>query len=227
MHIIKKEEIETIRTPTEIYKWVFTTLDKFVSKEEVNLLRGMPYNGIIKTFVEESYPLAIFCNNYFSEDSSVKIHHTVGDKSPDVQVKNCNDFNYIEITYAKDGQDEILRFEKLNDTLSVPKFGSIDKKYNKNSTKRTISLNGVALSHNEIIEECKKLIKQVVAKKVKKQKNNRYPDKTMLIVAFDDISFKSKEDISNIKLFMINELNPTIGKFSGLALVGMSGKLCI
>lgn len=221
MFKISQDEIEVERTPTEINDWVFSTFDKFVSQEERTSLRMLTYPDI-KVFIEESYPLANFCNHFFSQEDSIKINQKVGNQSYDVKVDGCNKFEYIEITNAINGHDERLRNGELDKTGSVPGVGGITVTGTKASRNQTVEFESIAVSHNEIKEEQKDLILQMVNKK----SQIKYPDNTILIVAFhDNISFRTNEDISELKLFMEEVLSPLTSNFVGLALVGFSGKV--
>lgn len=221
MYKITTDQIEKKKSPSEIYEWVFSTFDNFITKEEVTSLRMLTY-AEIKVFVEESYPLAYFCHHFFSEDNSVKINQKVGNQSYDAIVEGCDKFDYIEITNAINGYDERLRNEELDRTGSVVGAGGIMVTGTKASGNQTITFESIAVSHDGIKEEQKELILKIVRKKSQKE----YPDNTMLIVGFpDNISFKTDEDISELKSFMEYELNPIINNFSGLSLVGYSGKV--
>ena len=221
--IITKDDIERKRTPSEIYEWVFSTFDNFSTKEEVTSLRMLTYPEI-KVFVEESYPLAHFCNHFFSENNSVKINQKVGNQPYDAIVEGCDKFDYIEITNAINGYDERLRNEELDKTGSVSGTGGVIITGTKASGNQTVTFKNIAVSHDGIKAEQKELILKVVRKKSQKE----YPANTMLIVGFlDNISFKTDEDISELKLFMQDELSPIVSNFTGLFLVGFSGKVCL
>jgi len=221
MYKITTEEIEREKTPSEVYEWVFSTFENFKTKDEVTSLRLLTYPEI-KVFIEESYPLAYFCNHFFSGESSVKINQKVGNQSYDVRVKGCEKFDYIEITNAINGYDERFRNQELDKTGSVTGVGGIRVTGTKASGNQTVIFENVAVSHNGIKEEQKELILKIVRKKSKKE----YPDGTMLIVGFpDNISFKTDEDISELESFMKDELSTLVSNFAGLSLVGFSGKV--
>ena len=77
MNKITKKEIEIAKKPSELYEWFFNTLDKFKSREEIESVRIKNYQEI-KVFMEESYPLAIFCKYYFQIDNLVCIKQQLG-----------------------------------------------------------------------------------------------------------------------------------------------------
>ena len=221
MYKILQDEIEIERTPTEINDWVFSTFDKFISREERTSLRMLTYPEI-KVFVEESYPLAHFCNRFFSENTSIRINQKVGNQSYDVKVDGYDKFEYIEITNAINGHDERLRTSELDRTGFVPGVGGITVTGTKASGNQVVEFENIAVLHEGIKEEQTDLILRIVNKK----SQIKYPDNTMLIVAFpDNISFRTDEDISELQLFMEEVLSPIIGNFAGLSLVGFSGKV--
>ncbi len=221
MYKVTQNEIEAKRIPSEIYEWVFSTFDNFSTKEEKTSLRMLTYPEI-KVFVEESYPLAHFCNHFFSEDGSIKINQKVGSQSYDAEVEGCEKFEYIEITNAINGRDEKLRNGVLDKTGSAPAVGGIVVNGTKASGNQTVEFENIAVLHDETKKEQKELILQIV----KKKSQMKYPAKIMLIVGFpDNVSFKTEEDISELELFMKDELSPKIGDFSGLSLVGFSGNV--
>jgi len=220
--IITKDDIERKRTPYEIYEWVFSTFDKFITKDEITSLRMLNYPEI-KTFVEESYPLALFCHHYFNDSDSIIINQEVGSQSYDAKIIGSDKFHYIEITLAKDGYDEKLRNAELDKSGSVPGFGGvIISGGSKASGKQTVTFENTAVLHDGVKKEQKELILKVVDKKSK----IAYPDNTILVVAFDDfVSFRTEEDIGELKDFLEEILEPMVRSFSGLCLVGLSGKL--
>ncbi len=221
MYKITADEIEIERSPSELYEWVFSIFDCFTSKEEITSLRLLTYPEI-KVFVEESYPLAYFCNHFFSEDNSIKINQKVGSQSYDAIVESCDKFDYIEITNAINGYDEKLRNEALDRTGFVWGAGGVAVTGTKASGNQIVKFENVAVSHNGIKEEQKKLILKIVRKKSQIE----YPDKTMLLVAFpDNMSFKSDEDIAELQSFLEDELSPEMNNFAGISLVGFSGKI--
>lgn len=217
---ITKDEIEIERTPSEISDWVFSSFDKFLTTEEKTSLRKLTYPDI-KVFVEESYPLALFCNHFFSENYSIKISQKLGSQSYDAQVFNYDKFKYIEITNAINGRDDNLRNAELDRTGSVTGVGGIIVTGTKASGNQIVKFESIAVAHDEIKEEQKKLILDIVNKKSK----IKYPHNTILIVTFNDyISFRSEEDISELQLFMEEVLSPITNDFICLYLVGLSGK---
>ncbi|MCW8895058.1 MAG: hypothetical protein OQK48_01565 [Sulfurimonas sp.] len=220
MYKITKEEIEIERSPSEIYDWVFSTFDNFTLKTEKTSLRLLMYDEI-KIFVEESYPLALFCKYFFAEDNSIKINQKVGNQSYDAKVDGCEKFEFIEITNAINGHNEKLRNSELDKTGSVPGIGGIIVNGTKASGNQTVEFENIAVSHTGMKEEQKALILKAIEKKSKIE----YPNKTMLVVAFNDFTtFMSKEDITELQIFMDKILRPKIDRFVGLSLVGLSGK---
>ena len=223
MYKVTKDEIEVKRSPSQIYEWVFSTLNNFSTKDEKTSLRTLSYPEI-KVFIEESYPLAYFCNHFFGEDGSVKINQMVGSQSYDAKVEGCEKFTYIEITNAINGYNEKLRNCELDKTGSVPAVGGITIVGTKASGRQMVEFENIAVRHDDIKDEQKELILQIVNKKSK----IKYPSKTMLIIGFsDNISFKTKEDILELELFMKDKISSEIGDFVGLCLVGFSGNVFI
>lgn len=221
MYKIRKEDIEKEKSPSELYEWVSSTFDNFKTKEEMTSLRMLTYPEI-KVFIEESYPLAHFCNHFFSKDKSVKISQKVGSQSYDAKIEGHSNLEHIEITNAINGYDERFRNAELDSNGSAPAVGGITVIGTKASGKQTVEFESIAVSHDEIKEEQKKMILEIV---IKKSKIN-YPSNTMLIVAFsDNISFSTAEDISELRLFLNEVLSPKIDNFVGLSLVGYSGKV--
>lgn len=222
MFKITKDQIETERSPSEVYKWVFSSLEKFSTPEEKTSLRLLTYPEI-KVFVEESYPLAIFCKNYFDVDGSIKIKQKIGEQSYDVEVFGFSNFDYIEVTVAKNGYHEKLRNIELNQKGSVPGHGQIYiSGGSKASGTQTVSFESIAVSH----EGTKKELKDLILTRVIEKSKIKYPSNTALIVAFEDrYVFYDKDDVDELRMFMEKVLMPIGKDFRTVCLVGLSGKL--
>ena len=114
--------------------------------------------------------------------------------------------------------------EELNKKGSVPAVGEIIIEGTKASGKQKMTFKHIAVSHCEQKNLYKKLIKRIIEKNEK----INYPDKTILLVAFDDnLSFKTREDINELELFLKGHFDLTTSKFIGISLIGNSGKVFI
>jgi hypothetical protein len=214
--------IEQQRTPDEIYNWVFNLLEQVKTQEQISeiRLRTLPET---KVFMEESYPLAIFVKNYFSTDSSVKLEQKVGNQPYDVKVFENSNFDFIEITQAINGEEEYLRNRQLNQTGSVAATGPMIKTGTKANKTLKTEFPLVAVSHEGEKENKKQLIQQAIQSKFSKQ----YPDKTILLVAFDDSIFSEADDINELKLFLNEHIIPLNTKFNNIFLVGIQKQILV
>ena len=104
-----------------------------------------------------------------------------------------------------------MRNGKLDKSGSVPAVGGISIVGSKASGNQTVAFDSMAISHEGMKVECKELIRMVVEKK----KKIKYPEKTILIVGFDNsLSFRTEEEISELQTFIRCELKSYVKQFT-------------
>lgn len=217
MYDLSKEEIETPRSPQEHIDWTLSTLNKYITSDE-RIYARYKSTKELKVFFGESYPLLKLCEYYFDDDVILK--QIDGNQSHDVVVENSNEIDFIEITQAINGYGEKLRMTKLNENGRVSASNAIDARRRNKITE--IELSYDAPEGMEEVEEkpLTELIETIVRKKVAID----YPDKTLLLIAFDNaVQSDIGIDMSDLDDFMRETIAPIIdGHFAKVVLIGLS-----
>jgi len=227
MYKVTQDEIEIERTLSEVVEWVFSTFDKIASSREgITSLRKVTYPEI-KVFLEESYPLALFCKNFFSEDDAITISQKVGNQSYDAKISGHNTLEYIEITNAIDGYDEKLRNIELDRIGSVPGVGEITITGTKASGNQVIHIDSKAVLADETKYKIKEKQKKLILEAIDKKSKIDYPPNTMLIVSFNDMMFNTDKDIVELQFLMEKIVSLKVSNFAGISLVGILEKVFI
>ena len=219
MYELTKEEIEIQRTPKEHIDWVLSTFNKYDGSHEETVYARNRSTDELKVLFEESYPLLKLCEIYLEKDVILK--QVVGNQSHDVIVSNSEEIKFIEITQAINGYSEKLRMIKLNEdghvsasnpVYTIRRHGvtQIDIGYDIPEGMEAVEVRGLTV-----------LIEEVVRKKVA----IGYPDKTVLLIAFDNaIQSSICVDIADLEYFMEETIAPLVkDNFVAIVLVGLSG----
>lgn len=221
--MISKEDIETFRTPEQFIEWVNDTLSQFDTRDKKILIRSKS-KPEYKVFLEESYPLMLFCKRYFNNTTEeIQLKQILGNQTFDVMVENHIQFQYIEITQAINGEIEALRMEQLNSVGYVSASGPISVKGTKKQLERIVKFDEYDENMKVLIEKFPmELIEECVDKKIKKA----YPLNTFLLIVFDDHRhIHLDDDLDYLNEFMKITIYPKISQvFRGASLIGLSGK---
>lgn len=128
---------------------------------------------------------------------------------------------YVEISYAKDGHDERLRLDVLNEKGSVNALGQVEVSGTKASGNQKVSVRNEAVNLDVVRNEALKLVEQRLVDKC----DDRYGENHILIIVFDDyLPFHTEEDREILEervKSLASNLNP---KFMSIFLLGASGK---
>ena len=221
MYQLIKEEIECQRTPSEFIAWVECTLGKFQTQEDRIFARSKETDEL-KILFEESYPLSIFLKHCSQE---IKVQQIAGSQSHDVKVYGCEEYEYIEITQAINGEIDALRMMRLNQEGHAPASGDVWKSGKKSHGNLALKFEGEegTIGMNQVEEKpLRELIYKVVEKKIKID----YPKKTALLIGFDDnLDRMIGTDLSYLEEYMQEDISPLVEKkFTKVFLVGLSGK---
>lgn len=245
--LLSKEEIEKERTLQELMQWWHRIKDNTV--ESSNKIRHsvlLRKKNEYKIFMEESLPLNFFCQHYFKDSKrDVTIKQVIGNQNYDAIIKGCEEFKYIEITQAINGEAEHARMFEMTQKGSTNPFGTVYKKGTKNkgldvSTEVEDDSYFFSLNNDKSKENFKNTYKpieeidciyQLLKEAVKRKAEKEYPKKTLLLVYFDDTKLEMHQDISknmgeyydykkDIEDFVNQTLFPKLTSvFSGIALV--------
>ena len=148
-HEISEGELTKERTSRELLDWAESTIRCIGSSVEGGRALRLP-KELTKVLVGEVYPLEIFGVGKYSESKTIKLKPVRGNQKFDAIVRDITTepatLSFIEITQAREGENEYLRKLVLEREGCVSLFGHVTKK----GTKKTglyPSVEPDALSH--------------------------------------------------------------------------------
>ena len=130
-----------------------------------------------KNFIQELYPLHLFLNKSYKKDS-ITIEIKNGNKNHDAVLREEGKETFIEITYPRDGEQDLYFRKHLDKFKRAPLTDDISTK----SLKNTIE-NNEGLSHEfELVSEKIKEGAKEINKILEKKANKNYDPETILLV---------------------------------------------
>jgi len=219
-----KDEIETERTPSELWGWLIQKVNQICATQEgLKALRLQnDKEKLIKKLVEEIAPLAIFRKHKFGDTDQVLLKPVIGNQDHDAIINdlrtNPASQSYLEITQAHEGEDDYWRrCELLKKGYDFSEAPVIKKGKGK---RRTVSIPPAATPVEEGVK--KELERIITAAKGKTAKDS--PANTSLIIFFDDTTLSEERlkvlNYPTIDYFVKKELMNLDLRFSHLYLVG-------
>lgn len=132
-------------------------------------------------------------------EDDVILKKIAGNQHHDVKVENCNDINFIEITQAINWYSEKLRMIKLNEDGHVSASNTVYRIRQHGVTEIDV---GYDIPEDmEAVEE--KTLTELIEVAVRKKIDIGYPDKTLLLIAFDNaIQSNIGIDMSDLEDFI-------------------------
>lgn len=214
MKTLTEELLQTPRTPTQLHSWVHDTLERIGSTPEGK--RAIRFKeGLVKPLVEEVLPLGIFAVNHFDSESEVTITPVIGSQNYDAIVQGDEDrIIHLEVTQAHEGEGEHLRMLELEEKGRVNATGAVSKQ----GTKRTgikVTVENIARNHKNIRDEIFGRIREATIRKHEKN----YPEKTALVVMFDDYLSMTEKDVAELDDWIRKEVISKLQKFVLVAFV--------
>ena len=182
--VLNREQMETARTPDELYAWVRRKCKELSRSPEAKAYArsGKP---LPKKLYDELFPLAIFVSREYRGRTDVRVQPHLGNDNFDATVTFSGQTEqalFIETTYAKDGYDESLRMEVLAKEGHVFLTGSVSKFGRRGAADRVVTVSPQAASRAEQLEEYLGLVHA----RLKAKANRRYGAHHVLLVAVDD-----------------------------------------
>jgi hypothetical protein len=221
--ILTKSEMVRARPPDELAAWIAQISRLFGSSKEAKQYARLG-RGFTKRFYEEVRPLGLLVQHLFDSRSDVLCIPNLGNENYDAIVRFTEDGvereSYIEFTYAKEGYEESLRMEVLNERGSVNALAEV-KVTGTKATGHKIEIPEKAVLRDHTLNKNLSLIKQRVEAKTGKD----YGSSHSLVVVIDDyLGFQFPEDETRLRQFVNTELISLELNFSRLYLLGASGK---
>ena len=213
-----KKQMQVFRTPDEYLNW-FDSLVGTAKRVGEDKRNALLHKGPYKVFYEEIFPTASLLCRKSQEWKSSRFRNIFGNQKYDVEVQN-NPLNYIEITCTDFDDGERFRMLKFLDMGHVSAAGTVlrDDKY------RPLDIDEDARCTDEVVDERLNLIVKAINKKVKKE----YPDKTGLLVYFDDFSTILRDcDIVRLRDALKETRSKWTAVFEAVFLVGPRGEVLI
>ena len=203
--------MEVTRTPSDLRDWVESK-----AKELCQTKEGRQYarsgESLPKKLWEELRPFGLFAFSRYRSRKDVRCTPNLGNENFDGRI----DFDdttmpsiYVEITYAKDGHDESLRFEVMNQAGSVNLLGAISVSGTKAAGPRKIhvEVENEMVDHKETLEGAIRIVCERIVGKSRRTYGSNYE----LVVVIDDyLPFRTEEDrgiLENRARAVINRAN--------------------
>ena len=135
-----------------------------------------------RKFYDEIYPLAIFVEKEYPDESEVVVQPHLESDNFDASIINHKKTYYIEITYAKNGHDDSLRDEVLEKEGRVALTGPVTAIGRRGTDSRRVTATMEAVNRGEQTKEYIQLIGNTIRKKA----NKVYGKNHILLVAIQD-----------------------------------------
>ncbi len=220
--ILTKEDIERPRSPDEFVIWVDKKYKELESPAMRESIRSR--SGLIKKFVEEILPLKLFVKKEFQGRSDIQVLPKLDKQNFDAEIVDVCHTLRVEITYAKDGYDESLRFEVLPKERFVSFYASIARvSGRRGSPDSSIEIGqDTMVCRDRTVKEYLNLLQKRIAKKA----NRCYGPNCILLVAVDDsVVFRKSCDLEMLDRLVYEELLKLSLDFQRMVLIGISGVL--
>jgi hypothetical protein len=128
---------------------------------------------------------------------------------------------FVEFTYAKDGFEDSLRMEVLNDKGRVNMLGEVSHCGTRNTGHQIEVPDEVVLGSHTLENHRRLIIDRLKAKAAKK-----YGSDHVLVVVFDDyVGCRSDQDLADLTSYLASEVDLSALDFKSLYLLGSSGKV--
>lgn len=220
--ILRQVDMEVARTPSDLRDWVESKAEELCQTKE-----GRQYarsgESLPKKLWEELRPFGLFAFFRYRSRKDVRCTPNLGNENFDGRI----DFDdstmpsvYVEITYAKDGRDESLRFEVMNQTGSVNLLGAISVSGTKVAGSRRILVENEMVDHKETLEGA---IKIVCERIVGKSRRTYGPNYELVVVIDDYLPFRTEEDRRILEDRARATINCADLDFGKIFLLGSSG----
>jgi hypothetical protein len=220
--ILQEKDMAVPRKPRELCDWVNSKASELSRTDE-----GKRYSRsgtrLPKKFWEEIRPLCLYAKLRYGLHDNVKCMPNLENSPYDAVIMFCGESScpvYVEFTYAKDGYDESLRNEVLTREGSVNLLGEISQSGTKASGRRTLTVAGEAVKHDDV----RKRALDIVRERILGKSGKEYGKNHILVIIIDDyVSFYADEDKQRLKRFARSVIKDANLDFKGVALLGASG----
>ena len=220
---INKKEISVPRIPKQFINWFEEKLELVEHLKPDLRKQNLLHKGIAKVFYEELFPLYRLLQNKIEAWNDVELIPILGEQNFDVKINNSKDtfLEYIEITQAGINEYEYLRRVHLSKYGYVNMIGEVLKEGPQKAGLK-ISIRNELISQDELNSRMINHIKDAIEKK---QNVRKRPNKTALLVYFDDYrTFLQDKDWVIMNNFLDSICNLWLMNYVSLFVVGASGR---
>jgi len=222
---LTNEILEESHTAKEYLLWAKGLVEQLKSKTNgLEMIRLRV--GLAKELMNEAIPIGILASKYFDKSDEVRINLKIGSQNYDAVIsdyrKQPSAVSFIEVTLAHEGEDQYLRMLHLHKKGEVSGLGRVIKR----GTKKTgldVKVGRELLSQAEVLQRERSLLIKAIEKKLEK----KYPQNTLLLLAFDDVmAFDRKDNIQNLEDVIVERMS-SLRVFHTVAVVGLHKGLYI
>jgi hypothetical protein len=213
--VVEKALSRETWSPTEFMAMAASTLEELGTlpggKEAVRLRN----NRLIKHFMEEVYPLAVFARGFFGEREDVVCKPIAGDTIPDAIISDFSTSpptkHKIEITLANHNKQTHFRMRHLNQEGWAPVTGRVERVKGPDGEERLVP-KLKAHDHDYVVELGINRVTEAIRKKCKKE----YEYGTWLLVYFSlNPAFRRQEGLDRLATEtrdLLTDLRPSFGR---------------
>lgn len=222
--ILQENDMKISRTPQGLCDWVNSKASELDKTPE-----GKSYarsgKQLPKKFWEEIRPLGLFACSLYGQRTDVKCTPNLTNENYDGIIE-FNDAAsspvYIEITYAKEGDDERLRLGVLSKCGSVNMLGTITKSGTKAAGNQKVAIVSGNTDHDINRDKALEIVKTRILAKSKSKKD--YGPNYVLVVVVDDfLPFRDEEDKAELVEFVESIVQSVKLDFRAVFLLGGTG----
>jgi hypothetical protein len=218
---LSSTEMEQARTQVELRAWADNVHERFGQTEEGKRAMRLKEETLLKKFMEEIWPLALFADAFYPQATGVLFKPVIGNQSYDallMERASRRTKEYLQITQAFDGHQNYLRMLHLSEHGRAPRSGDVKRS---RGSKHVEESWGEAVPHEDAISKTFEEIKKAVVNKSRM----RYEKDTALIVEFDDWCIHSEADRHALNQWTRRELPVIASNFRGVSLVSDRARL--
>ncbi len=220
---VSEVEISQLRTLEEFIEWFEQKLEITKEHREELKKQNILHEGIAKIFYEELFPLYRLAQHKKGSWCDVKVMCVLGNQNFDIKLESRNESvpKHIEITQADRDEGEHLRMLYFLEQGSVTTTGKVTKVGTKKTGLQILVEDEVGESNKSITEKIS-LIQKAIDRKTKVVQR---PDKTALLVYFDDyLNYPRSKGWDKISAFLSENVSWK-NKYARLFVVSASGEL--
>lgn len=213
---VTKSDFELPRTQVELRKWVDDLHWTFGQTKEGTRAARLKQGNLVKVFVEEIWPLALFADAFYKGRPDVLFKPVVGNQSYDALLIDASTdrvLHHMQVTQSFDGYQNYLRMLHLEEHGRAPVTGPGLKK--DKASGRVQETWPEVVRHDQVVAQTFEAIQAAVRRKSRM----RYESDTSLIVEFEDNHIHSESDRRALDEFARSTLVPGAQHFVALYLV--------